>query len=181
MHLLLDKMSATVIVMTLFLMIFTVNARNGKTMAETTAFYDMTTQSEAFAKILRRDLQSIANILTITEDPQPDGSTEFRFESRIGLDTTLHSIIYRKKLSTLRQGVPFYHVERLVNGVVEGGSLDNLTDWEIFALNEDAGTITDPDDAAQVYVRFEAASPTIEMDVVQRIVWESRFFPPLLN
>ena len=52
MHLLLDKMSATVIVMTLFLMIFTVNARNGKTMAETTAFYDMTTQSEAFAKIL---------------------------------------------------------------------------------------------------------------------------------
>ena len=181
MHFLLDKMSATVIVMTLFLMIFTVNARNGKTLTETTAFYDMTTQSEAFAKILRRDLQSIANILTIAEDPQPNGSTEFRFESRIGLDTTLHSIIYRRKLSGLRQGAPFYHVERLVDGVVVGGSLDNLTDWVILALNEDAGTITDPDDAAQIYVRFETASPTVDMDVVQRILWESRFFPPLRN
>ncbi len=150
-------------------------------MAETTAFYEMTTQSEEFAKILRRDLQGVADVLTIAEDPQPDGSTEFRFESRIGLDTTLHSIIYRRKLSGLRQGVPFYHVERLVDGVVAGGSLDNLTDWVIFALNEDAGTITDPDDAAQVYVRFEAASPTIETDVVQHILWESRFFPPLRN
>lgn len=195
MHLLLDKMSATVIVMTLFLMIFTVNARNGKTMAETTAFYDMTTQTEAFAKILRRDLQSIANIFTIDEDPQPDGSTEFRFESRIGLDTTLHAITYKKKFSQTRTftrrfitggvdsvyTIDFYTIERLVDGVVAGGSMDNLTDWEIRALNEDAGTITDPDDAAQIYVRFEAASPTFDMDVVQRILWESRFFPPLRN
>ncbi len=59
--------------------------------------------------------------------------------------------------------------------------MDILTDWEILALNEDAGTITDPDDVAQIYVRFEAASSTIEMDVVQRILWESRFFPPLRN
>ena len=59
--------------------------------------------------------------------------------------------------------------------------MDILTDWEILALSEDAGTITDPADAAQVYVRFEAASPTIETDVVQRILWESRFFPPLRN
>ncbi len=94
MQLILDKLGATLIAMTLFMMVFTVNARNGKTLTETTAFYEMTTQSEAFAKILRRDLQGIADILTIVEDPQFDGSTEFRFESRIGLDTTLHNIIY---------------------------------------------------------------------------------------
>ena len=81
----------------------------------------------------------------------------------------------------VRQGVAFYRVERLVDGVVEGGSSDILTDWEIRALNEDAGTITDPDDAAQVYVRFEAASTTVEMNVVQSIKWESRFFPQLRN
>ena len=181
MHLILDKLGATLIVMTLFGMIFVVNSRNGQTLAETTAFYEMTTQSEAFAKILRRDLQGIADVLTIAEDPQPDGSTEFRFESRIGLDTTRRTIIYKRKPAAVRHGVPFYRVERLVDGVVEGGSMDILTDWEILALNEDAGTITDPDDAAQVYVRFEAASPTIETDVVQRILWESRFFPPLRN
>ena len=195
MHILIDKLGATLIAMTLFMMVFTVNSRNGKTMTETTAFYEMTTQSEAFAKILRRDLQSIANILTVDEDPQPDGSTEFRFESRIGLDTTLHTIIYKKKFSQTRTftrrfitggvdsvyTVDFYTIERLVDGVVEGGSTDILTDWEILALNEDAGTITDTDDAAEVYVRFIAASPTIETDVVQHILWESRFFPPLRN
>ena len=181
MQLILDKLGATLIAMTLFVMVFVVNSRNGKTLTETTAFYEMTTQSEAFAKILRRDLQGIANVLTISEDLQPDGSTEFRFESRIGLDTTLRTIIYKRIPAAVRHGIPFYHVERLVDGVVEGGSMDLLTDWEILALSEDAGTITDPADAAQVYVRFEAASPTIKTDVVQRILWESRFFPPLRN
>ena len=181
MHLLLDKLGATLIVVILFGMIFAVNSHNSQTMAETTAFYEMTTQSEAFAKILRRDLQGVADVLTIAEDPQPDGSTEFRFESRIGLDTTRRTIIYKRKSAVVRHGIPFYYIERLVDGVVEGGSMDILTDWEIFALSEDAGTITDPADAAQVYVRFEAASPMIETGVVQRILWESRFFPPLRN
>ena len=181
MHLLLDKLGATLVAMTLFLMVFTVNSHNSQTMIETTAFYEMTTQSEAFAKILRRDLQGVADVLTIAEDPQPDGSTEFRFESRIGLDTTRRTIIYKRKSAAVRHGIPFYYVERLVDGVVEGGSMDIITDWKILALNEDAGTITDPADAAQVYVRFEAASPTIETNVVQRILWESRFFPPLRN
>ena len=181
MQLLLDKLSATLIVMTLFVMVFIVNSRNGQTMTETTAFYEMTTHSEGFAKILRRDLQGIAALLTIAEDPQPDGSTEFRFISRIGLDTTQHTIIYKRIPAAVRHGVPFYYVERLVDGVVDGGSMDILTDWEILALSEDAGTITDPADAARIYVRFEAASPMIETDVVQRILWESRFFPPLRN
>ncbi len=195
MQLILDKLGATIIAVMIFLMIFTVNSRNGQTMAETTAFYNMSTQTEAFAKILRRDLQSIADVLTIAEDPQPDGSTEFRFVSRIGLDTTRRTITYKKIFSRTHTftrrfitggvdsvyTVDFFTIERLVDGVVEGGSTDILTDWEIRALNEDAGTITDPDDAAQIYVRFEAASPTVEMNVVQSIKWESRFFPPLRN
>ena len=181
MQFILDNLGATLIAVTILLMMFNLNSRNGQTLTETAAFYNMTTQTEAFAKILRRDLQSIADVLTIAEDPQPDGSTEFRFESRIGLDTTLHTIIYRRKPAAVRQGITFYRVERLVDGVVEGGSTDILTDWEIRALNEDSGTITDPDDAAQIYVRFEAVSPTVEMNVVQSIKWESRFFPPLRN
>jgi len=181
MQIILDNLGATLIAVTIFLMIFNLNSRNGQTLTETTAFYMVTTQTEAFAKILRRDLQGVADILTITEETQLDGSTEFRFDSRIGDDTTRHTIIYRKQASLVRHGIPFYYIERVVDGVVEGGSLDILTDWEIVALNEDAGNITDPDDAAQVYVRFETASPMVEADVVQSIRWETRFFPPLLN
>lgn len=181
MQIILDKLGAGLIAMTLFLMVFNVNARNGKSMNESTAFYAMTTQSEAFAKILRRDLQGIVEVQTIEETSIAGGGTEFSFVSRIGQDTTTHTIIYRKQPFSVHEGTQFYTIERLVDGIVDGGSSDIITDWQILALNEDAGTITDPDDAAQIYVRYEAASPIIETETVASIKWESRFFPPLRN
>lgn len=195
MHIILDNLSATLIAATILVMIFSVNFHNGQTLTETSVFYGVTSHTEAFAKILRRDLQGIADIETVTEEAQADGSTEFRFESRIGDDTTKHDVTYKKIFSQTRtfderlvDGTldstytrDFFRVERLVDGVADGGSSDILIDWEIVALNEDAGSISDPDDAAQVYVRFEAASPVVDTDVIQSIKWESRFFPPLRN
>ena len=181
MQIILDNLGAAMIAMILFLMIYNVNARNGQSMTETTAFYTMTTQSENLAKILRRDLQGIVNVLTISEASIEGGGTEFRFVSRVGQDTTKRTIIYRKQPASVHHGAQFYTIERLVDGVVDGGSNDIITVWEIRALNEDAGAITDPDDAAQIFVRFEAATPIFETETVESIKWESRFFPPLLN
>ena len=181
MQVILDKLGAALIATTLFLMVFNVNARNGQSMTETTAFYAMTTQSEAFAKVLRRDLQGIVEVQTIEETSIAGGGTEFRFVSRIGQDTTMRTIIYRKQPFAVQRGMQFYTIERLVDGTVDGGSSDVITDWEIRALNEDAGTITDTDDTAQIYVRFEAATPMMETETVESIKWESRFFPPLRN
>jgi len=167
--------------MTIFLMVFNVNSRNGRAMNETTAFYAMATQTESFAKILRRDLQGIQDVLTISETSQSGGVTVFSFRSRIGQDTTLRTISYRKTPAATHYGTLFYYIERLIDGTVDGESGDIITDWEIIALNEDAGNITDTDDAAQVYVRLEAASPMLETEVIRSIKWESRFFPPLRN
>ena len=181
MQIVLDKLGAALIATTLFLMVFNVNARNGQSMTETTAFYAMTTQSEAFAKVLRRDLQGIVEVQTISETSISGGGTEFSFVSRIGQDTTKHTVVYQKLPSSVQRGIQFYTVDRFVNGVADGGSNDIIIDWEIRALNEDAGNITDTDDAAQVLVRFEAATPMIETETIQSIRWESRFFPPMRN
>lgn len=179
MNILLDKLSASLITGTIFLMIFTINTNNQETLTETTAFYALTRQSEEFAKILRSDLQSIEEVLTVEEVSHESGGTAFRFQSRIGSDATLYTIAYVKKAVDGRDG--YYQIERYVNGVQRGGSYDVITDWEILALNEDAGTITDPANAAQVFVRFEATSPFLETEVVKSIKWESRFFPPMRN
>lgn len=181
MHILLDKLSAALIATTMLLMIFSVNSRNGQAMNETTVFYSVATKTENFAKILRRDLQGIENVLTILESDLGGNITEFRFVTRIGQDTTKRTITYRKEPIAVHNATQFYHVKRLVDGTYEGGSGDIITHWHIAALNEDAGSISDPDDAAQVLVQFEAASPMIETDVIKSIKWESRFFPPLRN
>ncbi len=181
MHILLDKLGAALISAVLFLLVFNVNMRNEQAMTETTAFYSLTQQTENLAKILRRDLQGIASVNNITETSTEDGGSQFSFESRIGLDTTKRTIVYKKVPAGIYHGTQFSSIERVVDGTVSGGSSDIITDWEISAMNEDAGSITDTDDAAQIYVRFEAASPIFETETVESIRWESRFFPPLRN
>jgi hypothetical protein len=181
MHILLDKLGASIVAATIFLMVFNVNINNKQTMNETTAFYTLTRQTENLAKILRRDLQGIESVITISETALAGGITQFSFVSRIGQDTTKQTIVYRKVPASSDEGIQFYNIERLVNGVANGGSSNIITDWKIEALNEDAGAITDPDDTAQIYVRFEAALPHIETKTVESIRWESRFFPPLRN
>jgi len=180
MHLLLDKLSATIIAMVIAAMIFEINLQNEGKLAETSAFLALTTHTEAFAKIMRRDLQGIESVLTTEEEPVA-GGYEFRFVSRVGQDTTQRTIVYRRELAFERHGLTFYRVKRFVDGDEEGGSHDIITDWKIEALNEDAGAITDPNNMAQVHVLFNSASPVLDTDIVRSMRWESRFFPPLRN
>lgn len=181
MQLLLDNLTATIIASVIVLMMMVVKLRGQETLAETTAFYAMTKQGETFAKVVRRDMQGLADVYTVEEDP---ADSTFRFKGRVGNDPTLYDITYRREWVKSRDGVDFYQIKRLVDGQPAGNSGPIVTDWEIQALNKDGLPITDPSktaDCRQVYVQVEVASSFFETETVKRVNWESTFYPPLRN
>lgn len=173
MHVLLDNLSAAVIGAMIMLMLVRFNTQNGQNLVETAAYYQLSTQTDAFGDILRRDLQGIEEVYTV------DGSSgEFRFKGHIAEEATASVITYKVVKETSARGLL---IERYVDGVLQGGSSDIIAEWNIVALNQQAGAITDPDDAAQILVQFETVPPVGEEGVVEGLIWEASFHPPLRN
>ena len=188
MHVLLDNMTATMIGMAVILMVVAVNLRERAAMTDATAFYATIHHQEEFAQVLTRDLNSIAEVETIT---MRSADSTFAFRGFIGNSSTEHAIVYKYRHTRTRNGIRYHRVERYVDGQLDGGSGDLLTSWQIEARDGFGAPVSDPDAARQVFVRFEVASLTardranadgrLGPQRVETSYWEGAISPLLLQ
>lgn len=190
MHILLDNMTATMIGMAVIMMVVAVNLRERAAMTDATAFYAMIHHQEEFAQILMRDLNSIAELQTTGLS---DTDSTFTFRGFIGDSSTEHTIVYRYRHTRTHNGLRYHRVERYVDGQLDGGSGDLLTGLQIQARDGFGATVSDPDAAKQVFVRFEVASLTARNQAnaagargavqprVETSYWEGAISPLLLQ
>ena len=179
MQLIFDNLVAVMIAGVLFLILVAVNHRSQMAAVETSNYYAMKQQELTFVETLKRDMQNVTDLETITEDIM---MLEFRFKARTDpADTTRRSVIYRRIYQGERKGESLYQVKRIVEGTSDGGSMATIVDWEIVAQNEEGVQVSDVANARQIYVRFEALNPFQEGETVDKSRWEATFRPPLLQ
>ena len=176
MHFLLDHLAATVIGATVLLMVLFVQHRSRAALTDSTAFYAMIRQQEAFGLILARDLQSAAELVSVAET-----NGGFSFRGHIGDDPTSYMITYERERVRERDGLTYYRIKRLVDGQVDGGSGGSVTEWKIEGRDKFGQPVSDPAAAAQIYVRFEVRSLLGKQAKVKQSYWDASFFPPLLQ
>jgi hypothetical protein len=182
MQFLLDNILATVIAGTVFLMIVSLTVRGYETSVDTTNHYALKRQELNFIDVLKQDLSGVQKVYTPVEDP---ADSTFRFRTRInpGNDTTTAIIKYRRVWTQERNDVDFYQIQRIVNDAPSGASMLTITMWEIEARNVAGNPVVDSTlgEAGQIYVRFEAAAPFKDDDIVSLSRWEATFRPPSLR
>lgn len=179
MQLIFDHLTATLVAGVLLLMLVGVNMRTRVAAFEVQSFYMLRQQQLNFIDVLEHDLQNIAEVVSVEEDPS---LFTFTFRGRTDpADPAVYDIVYRRTWVETRNGVNFYRIERLVDGVAAGGSMSTITAWQIEARNEEGETVADAANARQVYIRFEAALPFREGDTVERVRWESTYRPPMIQ
>lgn len=179
MQFILDNLVAIMIAGVLFLILVAVNHRSQTATIESSNYYSLKQQELTFVETLKRDMQNVTHLESITEDPM---TLEFRFRARTAPnDTTSRTVVYRRVFKKMHDTVSLYQVRRFVNGTQDGGSMSTLVAWEMIAQNEEGVKVTDADNARQVYVRFEAVNPFQEGETIDRSRWEATFRPPLLQ
>lgn len=179
MQLIFDNLVAIMIAGVLFLILVAVNHRSKMAAVESSNYYALKQQELTFVETLKRDMQNVTNLQSITEDPM---MLEFRFQARTDpSDTTRRNVIYRREYKGEKDGQSLYQVKRIVAGGSDGGSMSTIVDWEIVAQNEEGVQVSDVANARQVYVRFEALNPFQEGETVDKSRWEATFRPPLLQ
>ena len=176
MQFLLDNLAASLIGMTVFMIMVLVNHSNREALTDSTAFYAMIRQQEEFGQILTRDMQGVEELLTVAE-----ASGSFSFRGYIGDEPTRHTITYQREQVRVQDGVPYYRIKRLVDGEPDGGSADVITEWTIEGRDPYGSAAGAPESAAQIHIRFEAGSLLGERAEVEQSYWEASFFPPLLQ
>ena len=178
MHVLLDSLSALIIVSAFALILTVTNVRQRQALVESTLFYDAVTETESFAQVVQRDFQGMSEVVS---GPASSDSA-FTFRGRIGADTTLHHIEYVREATVTGGGRSLYRIVRKVDGVEAGGSTDQLADWSIELRNGQGQPLADSastDNVRQVFVRYEVAPSLDTTTTVQALVWQSTFHPPL--
>ncbi|MEX0747921.1 MAG: hypothetical protein WD275_07980 [Rhodothermales bacterium] len=179
MQLILDNLAAVVIAGVLFLILVGVNQRSRIAAVETSNYYALKQQQLSFVEVLKRDMQNVTSVESITEDP---ATLQFQFTARTDpADNIERTVIYRRVITGQQDGLQLYQIQRLVNGVAQGGSMSTIVEWEITSQNEEGAQVTDIADARQVYVRFAAVNPYQAGETVDRSRWEAAFRPPLLQ
>lgn len=182
MQLILDNMLASMVGGMVLLLAVAVGYRDMLTTVDATNSYALKQQELTFIKVLQQDLHAAKRVETPEEDPL---TKEFRFvRSKSLTDPTEITVTYRREFVEMRDSVALYRIQRIENGnVYDGSSMLTVTDWQIAAWNEDRQPInsTNLSEAAQIYVRFEAAAPFKEDKNVVRSRWEATFHPPLLR
>lgn len=179
MQLILDNIVAVMIAGVLFLILVAVNHRSRLAAVETSNYYALKQQELSFVEMLKRDMQNVTDLHSITEDPM---TLEFKFKARTDpADTTRKSVTYRRVSKGVQEGVSVYQVQRIVNGSFDGGSMSTVASWQIVAQNEEGVQVSDVANAQQIYVRFEALNPFQEGETIDKSRWEATFRPPLLQ
>lgn len=181
MQLLLDNVVASIIGVTVFLIIVSLTMWKNETSVDTTNHYALKSQELTFIDILKQDLQSVTAVYDVTETVT---DSSFRFRTQLSPpDTATGIVTYRRKRVGERDGVPFFQIERYVGSNRSGASMVTVTDWTIEVRNANGNKVAKPniDLGEQIYVRFEAAAPFREDKIVRLSRWESTFRPPMLR
>lgn len=174
-----DNLAAILIAGVLFLVLVAVNQRSRVAAVETSNYYALKQQQLSFVETVKRDLQNVTSLDTVTEDPT---TLEFRFTARTDPSVSAeHSVVYRREAVGTRDGHNLYQIIRSVDGVSAGGSMSTMLNWVIVAQNEEGLQVPNVDDARQIFLRFEALNPYSEGETVGRSRWEATFRPPLLQ
>lgn len=174
-----DNLSAILIAGVLFLILVAVNHRTRVATVESSNYYALKQQQLSFVEVIKRDMQNITELQTITEDPM---TLEFRFRARTDpSDMNDHAIVYRREAAEVKEGQTLYQIRRIVDGMSDGGSMSTIIVWHIVAQNEEGVQVTNVNNARQIYLRFEALNPFEKGETVGKSQWETTFRPPLLQ
>lgn len=187
MQFLMDNIVASIVGATVLLMMVATHHRNQVASAEATSFYMLQQQVLDFTSSLQRDMQNVSSVNDLTEKTD----STFSFMAQVSpTDTTKRLVTYRRKKveSRYRKDVgtrDYYQIERLVAGVVTGGSIGTITAWDVRVLNEEGNPAGAVGDARQVRISLEAASP-VDVNVrdgvtVRDTRWQSTFRPRMLR
>ena len=192
MQFLLDNILASIIAASIFLILVTVNHRASLANVEAASYYALKKQEYNFIEFMKHDFQNVRKIKAA------GGANTFAFigEVKDGPSSSrrIAEVQYRYEFVESRKGVDLFQVERWVNsngtsGAMKpaGKSMPTLTSWKIQTLNKDKQPITDSanlDQAAAIYVHFEAASPILQKELGQtlpRTRWKTTFWPRYLQ
>ena len=194
MQLLFDNLAATIIAMTISLMLLTVHQRNQQAQVEAAGFYALRKQQIAFIETLRGDM---AGMICDEEDPAntcPDlkenaSNQTYTFYSRLGSNESIHKIIYkRRKVHELDDGTNLYQIQRYEDRPVssdpddhDGGSMPTVTSWTIHARGPEGETIAARAEAHQIDIRFETISPFADGEDLEPNPWEATYRPTYLR
>ncbi len=179
MQLIFDNLVAIMIAGVLFMILVAVNQRSRTAAIESSNYYALKQQELNFVETLKRDLQNVTDLQSTSEDPS---TLEFRFKARTNpSDTSRHAIVYRRVYQGEQDDESLYQVERIVDGVSDGGSMSTIVTWNIVAQNGDGVAVSDIANARQDFVQFEAINPFERGDTVDKSRWEATFRPPLLQ
>lgn len=179
MQLIFDNIVAVMIAGVLFLILVAVNHRSQMAAVETSNYYALKQQELSFVEMLKRDMQNVTDLQSITEDPM---TLDFSFKARTDpADTTRKQVVYRRVVKGLHDGTQLYQVQRFVEGMPDGGSMSTISKWTMVAQNEQGGQVSDIANARQIFIQFEAMNPFQEGETVDKSRWEATFRPPLLQ
>lgn len=174
-----DNLSAILIAGVLFLILVAVNHRTRVAAVESSNYYALKQQQLSFVEMLKRDMQNVTELQSITEDPM---TLEFRFRARTNpADANEHDVLYRRESAGEQEGKTVYQIKRYVDGSSDGGSMATMVSWTIIAQNEQGVQVTDVNNARQVFLRFEALNPFEKGETIANSQWETTFRPPLLQ
>ncbi|NNE47560.1 MAG: hypothetical protein HKN37_12975 [Rhodothermales bacterium] len=187
MQFLMDNIVASIVGATVLLMMVATHHRNQVASAEATSFYMLQQQVLDFTSSLQRDMQNVSSVNDLTEKTD----STFSFMAQVSpTDTTKRLVTYRRKKveSRYRKDVgtrDYYQIERLVAGVVTGGSIGTITAWDVRVLNEEGNPASAVGDARQIRISLEAASP-VDVNVRDGVTirdtrWQSTFRPRMLR
>lgn len=179
MQFVLDNLLASMIAGMVFLILASATLQNQLASVETSNLYTLKTQELGFIEVLKRDLHGVSKVSNVAENP---ADSSFTFYAQLdNADTTKVPVTYKRTKVGMRGNVPLYQIKRFESGLPAGASMVTMTSWKIEARNVEGGSIADPADAGQIYVRFEAAAPWKDDDAIRRTRWEATFRPPLLR
>lgn len=184
MQFLYDNLIATVVSMTVLLVLVSIQMRATRTSVSQTARHAAVSEAKTLAEWLEEDVEAMGRNLedgeVVFEDPtssptkytnddSPTGSTlaELTYyyrENEGGSKTTVrYSVTEADTQSVNGEDRTLYELERTTDGSVDGGSPASLGYFDVEFIGRNAGTVTDPvnnqDEIRSVRVLFSVVVP----------------------
>lgn len=200
-----EYISAAVIASFIALLLFAVQLRSQEATIDSSHYRAAKTSAIEFVRMIERDMKNLG-----AQHPSTAGTTSpyplpgaapfaipappdslssprtFEFYAQPNRGVAPSTIRYEWEQAgtvTLADGStkPTYHLERYVDGNLEGRSLETITEFSIWLLEHDGNAITNVDETRQVFVEIRSVSPFGKGETVEETRWSSVFRPPALT
>lgn len=186
MQLLLDNLSASIITLTLFMMLVVINHRDREAQVQEAYFYSLRQQQVNFTQTLHRDMAGIVRVHQVQEEPS---DLTFSFTTRLADQTDTTHVTYKRRKVGELNGVDLYQIHRYENapaGTLDpnaymGGSMPTIAAWTMVAQNEDGNIPVNSADARQIFVRFETVMPFESASEQVRWPYQATYRPVFLR